>query len=151
MNHYAPFDPAMEALDEALLARVVERFYATVRRDPLLGPIFEDAIADWDAHLVKLTAFWAGVMLGKRGFEGHPMAAHVRHEARISDATFARWLTLWREVTDAECPPAVAAALQAKADRIGESQQMGLFFFREKRAGRDPFSARHAAREAQRP
>ena len=46
-------------LTEADLELLVNRFYAAVRQDPDLGPIFNDAIGDWPHHLGKLTAFWS--------------------------------------------------------------------------------------------
>lgn len=48
---------------EEELTPLVEEFYARVRADPALGPIFNDAIDDWPEHLGKLTAFWSSVML----------------------------------------------------------------------------------------
>lgn len=55
---------------EEELTPLVEEFYARVRADPALGPIFNDAIDDWPEHLGKLTAFWSSVMLtsGRRLF-----------------------------------------------------------------------------------
>jgi hemoglobin len=37
---------------------LVDTFYARVRADGALGPIFNDAIPDWPEHLDKLAAFW---------------------------------------------------------------------------------------------
>ena len=37
---------------------LVDSFYESVRRDPLLGPIFEETIADWGAHLPTMYRFW---------------------------------------------------------------------------------------------
>ena len=45
------------------IARLVPRFYARVRADEVLGPIFNRAIGDWPHHLGKLEAFWSSVML----------------------------------------------------------------------------------------
>ncbi len=48
-------------LDEAQLTALVHNFYAKVRSDPLLGPIFEPRITDWTAHLERMVAFWSSV------------------------------------------------------------------------------------------
>ena len=55
----------MERLDlsENGLAALVEAFYARVRADAQLGPVFDGAIDDWPKHLVKLSAFWSSIML----------------------------------------------------------------------------------------
>ena len=39
-----------------MIRSLVDTFYARVRRDPLLGPVFDRAIEDWGAHLDKLCA-----------------------------------------------------------------------------------------------
>ena len=54
------------------------------------------------------------------------MAAHLKHRARITPRMFERWLTLWREATDAEMPPAVAALMQIKAERIAQNFKFAL-------------------------
>jgi hemoglobin len=118
----------LKDIDEDALSALVDHFYARVRQDAALGPIFNDAVADWPEHLEKLTAFWSSVMLGTGRYKGNPVAAHAQHRERITPALFERWLALWGETTDAFMPPAAAAALQAKAGRIAESLQLALFF-----------------------
>ena len=124
--------PIMEtpvtALDEPALERLVTLFYGRVRRDPLLAPVFEPAIADWDAHAAKLVDFWHSVMLTSGRYKGPMMASHLRHRARIAPAHVARWLELWREATAEALPPAQAEALRRKAERIAESLSLALFF-----------------------
>lgn len=115
-------------IDEAGLGRLVEAFYARVRADAELGPIFNDAVGDWPEHLARLTAFWSSVMLGSGRYKGQPVPAHMRHVHRITPALFDRWLALWAETTDALMEPAAAAALQAKAARVAESLRLALFF-----------------------
>jgi len=120
----------MTHIDEPALQHLVETFYARVRADPLIGPLFNDAVADWPAHLDKLQAFWSSVMLTTGRYKGRPMPAHIRHADRIERAGFERWLTLWRETTDDLFEPASAAALQDRAARIAESLQLGIAFHR---------------------
>lgn len=115
-------------MDEAGLARLVAAFYARVRADAELGPIFNDAIHDWPEHLEKLAAFWSSVMLTSGRYKGQPLPAHMKHKPRITPALFDRWLALWQQTTDELMEPDAAAALQAKAARIAESLQLALFF-----------------------
>jgi hemoglobin len=115
-----------EQITQTGLADLLSRFYARVREDALLGPIFNGAVEDWPAHLESLTEFWSSVMLGSRSFKGNPMAAHLRHAAAITPEMFERWLSLWRQTT-AECfAPDAAAQLQDTATRIGRSLQAAL-------------------------
>lgn len=114
-------------IDEEQLKALVDVFYARVRTDPELGPIFNDAIGDWPEHLEKLTAFWSSVMLTSGRYKGNPMMAHLKHVRRITPALFDRWLALWARTTSDVMSPAAAAALQEKAQRISESLQYAMF------------------------
>jgi hemoglobin len=115
-------------ITEAQLEKLIPHFYTTVRSDPLLGPVFDDAIGDWPEHLEKLVAFWSSVMLTSGRYKGNPMAAHLKHGARITPEMFSRWLALWARASEEIVPPETARALQAKAARIAESLSLGLFF-----------------------
>ena len=116
----------IEGIDEAGLQRLVARFYASVRADERLGPVFERAVDDWPRHLDRLAAFWSSVMLTSGRYKGSPMAAHLRHAAALTPDLFDRWLALWQSATEAEMPPAAAAALHAAAARIARSLQLAL-------------------------
>ncbi len=124
---------------EADLERVIPAFYARVRDDALIGPVFNSAIADWDHHLGKLVAFWSSVMRSTGRYKGSPMAAHARHRDTITPEMFTRWLALWSEVTRERLSPEGAAAMQAKAATIAESLQLGLFFKLEPGAAPQPY------------
>ncbi|WP_044562236.1 group III truncated hemoglobin [Azospirillum sp. B4] len=120
-------------MDEPLIATLVSRFYARVRRDPDLGPVFNRAISDWDHHLETLAAFWSALLLAPERltaprYKGNPMAAHLKHLERMTPALFDRWLALWAEATADVLPPPAAADALAKAARIATSLQLGLFY-----------------------
>ena len=116
------------------IARLIQEFYARVRRDPLLGPIFDGAIENWPHHLAKLQAFWSSVMLTSGRYKGQPMVAHVRHEQQMSKEAFARWLTIWAETSRELLSKEAAAAFQDRAARIAESLQLGIQFYRDRKA-----------------
>ncbi|WP_293881986.1 group III truncated hemoglobin [Sphingomonas sp.] len=115
-------------ITEGALERLVSLFYARVREDASLGPVFNDAIENWPEHLEKLVAFWSSVMLTTGRYKGNPVLAHLKHKARITPELFQRWLTLWNRTTAEVMAPDAAAALQVKAARIAESLQLALFF-----------------------
>lgn len=110
--------------DEAAIARLVDCFYDKVRRDPLLGPVFNPAVHDWPEHKRLLTSFWASVMLRAGTYRGNPMAAHRPHA--IQSTHFARWLALWKETATELLDPASAARIIEHAERIGRGLQLGL-------------------------
>lgn len=115
-------------MTEQQLAVLVDRFYAKVRDDVVIGPVFNDAIADWPEHLEKLTAFWSSVMLTSGRYKGNPMMAHLKHVKAITPPMFERWLGLWRETACEILDEHGAAGVIAKAERIAESLQLGMFF-----------------------
>ncbi len=115
-------------LNETQLEALIPRFYARVREDMLIGPVFEGAISDWEEHLHKLVTFWSSVMLTSGRYKGNPVAAHAKHAELIKPAMFDRWLALWSEVTEEVLPAAVATSLQLKAARIAESLKLALYF-----------------------
>lgn len=123
-------------MGEAELQRLVRTFYARVREDEALGPLFNKAVADWPEHLDKLHAFWSSVVLTTGRYKGSPMGAHLKHAAAIEPAMFDRWLELWRDTAAEVLEPADAAAVVAKAERIAESLKLALFFRIEDRPGR---------------
>jgi len=114
------------------IGRLVPQFYAKVRADAVLGPIFNGAIDDWPHHLGKLEDFWSSVMLTSGRYKGQPMVAHLQHAEHMTPANFARWLALWAAVTEETLGPEAAAAFQEKAGRIAESLQLGAQFHRER-------------------
>jgi hemoglobin len=122
-------------LTEQQLTRLVERFYAKVRQDDLLGPVFNGAIVDWPEHLEKLSDFWSSVMLTTGRYKGRPMAAHVKHKRAIKPEMFERWLGLWRETAAQVLDDENTIAITAKAERIAESLQLGMFFEPKSRGG----------------
>jgi hemoglobin len=118
---------AASPVTEAMIHTVVQAFYEKVRLDPLLGPIFNRAIAEdaWPAHLAKLCDFWSSVTLMTGRFKGTPMQAHLR-VGGIGPTHFARWLELFQQTVDETCPADAAAIFVEKSQMIGRSLQMGL-------------------------
>jgi hemoglobin len=110
---------------EDMIRDLVRAFYAKVRRDPAIGPIFNARIADWDAHLAKLCDFWSSVTLMTGRFKGAPMRTHAELPD-LTPAHFDRWLGPWRETVGEICPPDAAHLFIAKAGMIASSLQVGL-------------------------
>jgi hemoglobin len=43
-------------IDEKMIETLIRGFYARVRQDPLLAPIFESRISEWEPHLENMFA-----------------------------------------------------------------------------------------------
>jgi hemoglobin len=118
----------MHALTDAAIRRLVDRFYAKVRLDPDLGPIFDRALdGRWEPHLAIMTDFWSSVMLTSGRYKGNPMVTHAKVEG-IAAELFPRWLELFSETAAEEFEPDIAGLFDVKAARIADSLKRGLFY-----------------------
>nr|WP_245710961.1 group III truncated hemoglobin [Citreimonas salinaria] len=113
---------ARTGLDETVLTELVHGFYARVRSDPDLGPIFSDRITNWEPHLEKMVAFWSSVALMTGRYHGAPVPKHAG--LPVTWAHFERWLELFRETADEVCTPEGAAHVVERAERIARSLYM---------------------------
>jgi hemoglobin len=111
-------------IDDAMIESLVRRFYERVREDPLLGPVFEARIADWEPHLRQMFAFWSSVALLTGRYHGQPMVKHM--PLPIDARHFDRWLELFEETARELCPPAAADHFVERARRIAESLELGV-------------------------
>ena len=111
-------------IDEAMIDALVETFYARVRDDLLIGPIFADRITDWGPHLGQMKLFWSSVALSTGVYQGRPMPKHL--PLPIDATHFDRWLALFEEATIEVCSPVAAAHFMERARRIAESLELGV-------------------------
>ncbi len=111
------------AIDEAMIDRLVRGFYARVREDDVLGPIFAAKIGDWEPHLQRMCAFWSSVALMSGRYHGQPMAKHL--PLPIDARHFDRWLALFEKTARELCPPKAADHFVMLAGRIAESSGTG--------------------------
>ena len=84
---------ALSHIDEPIIARVVHEFYHRVRRDPILGEIFNARITDWESHLHRMCEFWSSIALGSGRYHGRPLSKHLT--LPVSAPHFDRWLEIF--------------------------------------------------------
>jgi hemoglobin len=113
-------------IDEAMIQRVVHGFYGRARHDPLIGPVFERQVEDWDAHLARMCDFWSSVTLMTGRYHGQPMAKHL--PLPVDTPHFDRWLEIFAATARDLCPPAAAALFIDRAYRIADSLELGISF-----------------------
>lgn len=120
-----------DLLDEAMIHEVVHGFYAEIRKDALLGPIFAEAIkpADWPRHLAKMCDFWSATLLRTDRYAGRPLPPHLAIDG-LGEAHFRRWLALFRATVERRCPPDIAALFMDRALRIAHSFRLAIAFSR---------------------
>jgi hemoglobin len=112
-----------ELCTEAEIHTLVHTFYASIRHDRVLGPIFDAHVRNWDVHLAKMVDFWSSVLLGTARYRGTPMPAHCALP-QLRPELFQRWLALFRDTTQA----VGNAPMQAQADELAQRIARSLWY-----------------------
>ena len=115
--------PDPQLCSEEEIAELVRRFYARVRGDAQLGPIFNARVHDWDAHQAKLCDFWSSALRGTRRFRGTPMPVHAALPGLTAEL-FGHWLQLF----DATLATLPNAALRARAGELAHRIADSLWY-----------------------
>jgi hemoglobin len=124
----SPLDgAALASVNDESIRNLVHRFYARVRDDDLIGPIFGREIAPerWPIHLDKMCAFWSSLLLKTRRYDGRPLPPHLRL-AELSDEHFRRWLKLFGETARRVFNAEDAEAAMALAGNIAQSFRLSI-------------------------
>lgn len=110
----------------------VDDFYAKVKNDPLIGPVFLETIpGDWQPHLDKMYAFWNAALFGVAGFRGNPFAKHA--PLKIGQEHFNRWLELFYETIDKHFEGFIAEDAKHRAELMAN-----MFLYRLQQMNGDP-------------
>ena len=113
-------------IDADYISRFVESFYARIREDALLGPIFAAKIADWPLHLGRMKAFWRSILHNSGEYSGNPMAKHMVL-VDLEERHFAHWLTLFYDtLRELEGDPAATGEVGGRARMIADSLLTGI-------------------------
>lgn len=105
-------------ITEAGIHELVHTFYARVREDDLLAPVFEARLSErWTEHLERMVDFWSSVLLASGRFRGNPRARHHAID-EMRPEHFDRWLELFEEVLSEVFPEHVAQDVLWRARRM---------------------------------
>lgn len=116
--------PSSDLCTEDEITSLVHGFYARVRTDEALGPIFAAHVQDWDTHLAKMVDFWSSTLRGTARFRGTPMPRHVALPGLTAEL-FRRWLALFDQTTAALANVPMRERANDLARRIAESLWYG--------------------------
>ena len=122
--------PGPNLCTETEVATLVHTFYAHVRQDEVLGPIFDSHVDNWDQHLAKLVDFWSALLRRTGRFAGAPMPKHAALPGLTAEL-FQRWLTLFQENAADQSNQAMAQHACTMAMRIAQSLWMGYQISRD--------------------
>jgi len=116
---------------------LVTTFYNEVRKDALLGPIFNHHLKaeQWPPHLEKLTDFWVTALLGDVCFKGNPTKAHLKVDKHLkhtmSQEHFGQWLQIWFQTIDSLYVGDVAQRAKDASRRMATGQYLNVWKSRE--------------------
>ena len=112
------------SIDKASIQKLVTTFYGRAREDELIGPIFDRAVHDWDHHIAQITEFWAAIILKTGGYDGRPMAPHLK--LNLKNEHFDRWIDLFEQTAHEIFPDEAAIVFIDRAHRIANSFEMAI-------------------------
>jgi hemoglobin len=121
--------PTAMPINEAEIDTLVDTFYARVRDDATIGPIFNAQVKDWPEHLALLKSFWASVLLGAGTFRGNPLEKHMM--LPLEPQHFQVWLRLFRETALDVLRPEGTEMVVRRSERIAETFQAAIARSRE--------------------
>lgn len=111
--------------------QLVATFYAKIRKDEVLGPIFNERITHWDAHLEHLTNFWVSSLFFANTYQGNPLTKHIEVdqsvENSINEHHFGIWLNHWIQTLDALFEGDKAAIAKNRARKMGTFIYLKIF------------------------
>jgi hemoglobin len=119
----------MHAMDEreSAVDRMVRLFYERGLADPVLGPIFRQAIHDWEGHIAIVRDFWMGLIHGTGRYQGNAFAPHAK--LRFEPDAFEHWIVTFESAANDALVPDDAAKAIRLARHMAESFKVGLFPF----------------------
>lgn len=110
---------------------LVTSFYAKIRKDDVLGPIFNGRITHWDAHLEHLTDFWESSLFFVNKYKGNPLEKHAEVDASINHTInehhFGIWLNYWMQTLDELFEGEKVAIAKNRARKMGTFIYIKLF------------------------
>jgi len=108
---------------------LVDRFYSKVRKDELLGPIFESKIQNkWSEHLQKMYTFWQTLLFEEHTYFGRPFPPHA--ELEIEKKHFDRWISIFFQTVKELFEGEKADEIKWRADRMAKMFSSKIEYFR---------------------
>ena len=112
---------------------LVSKFYEEIRKDKLLGPVFNSHIPDsqWPKHLKKLTDFWETTLLGVVSFKGNPSRAHMNVDKglnyKMNQIHFEKWLQIWFTTIDSLYEGQLAQRAKDASRKMATGQYLNVW------------------------
>jgi hemoglobin len=113
------------------IENLLRQFYEKVKRDEVIGYIFNDvAKIDWDHHIPLIVDFWETILLGHPVYSKNAMEVHyqLNRKEPLKQEHFNRWLGLFTETVDELYKGKIAELAKTRAHSIAGLMQykMGI-------------------------
>lgn len=113
------------------IKKLVNAFYEKVRRNDLIGPIFEERIHDrWPQHLEKMYTFWQTVLLDEHTYFGSPFPPHAN--LPVSHQHFEKWLEIFTETVDELFTGEIANEAKWRAAKMAEMFESKIGYYKKR-------------------
>lgn len=115
------------------IKQLVDTFYDKVRKDGLIGPVFNERIQDrWPEHLEKMYRFWQTVLLDEHTYFGSPFPPHA--SLPVDWKHFERWLQLFDATVDELFTGGKADEAKWRANKMAEMFNYKIEYYRNNNA-----------------
>ena len=104
--------------------QMVDSFYKNARQDPLLGPIFEQAISDWQEHLPTMYQFWERLLFGFSDYNGNPFQKHL--SLSLNKEHFTIWIEIFTKTIDENFSGLKAEEAKSLSRKVADSFQLRM-------------------------
>ncbi|HEY9008685.1 group III truncated hemoglobin [Ohtaekwangia sp.] len=103
-----------QILERGDIALLIDAFYAKVKQDDLLAPLFSHV--DWPHHLPVIYDFWSSILLGDQSYKRNPFEKH--RDLPVTPAHFNRWLLHFERTVDEHFEGEKAEEAKQRANSI---------------------------------
>jgi hemoglobin len=108
---------------------MVDTFYSNIRKDELLGPIFDEKIGDrWSEHLEKMYRFWQTILLEEHTYSGSPFPPHK--QLPVEKQHFNRWMEIFSSTVDSLFTGPLAEEAKLRGQNMAEMFNHKIEYFR---------------------
>jgi len=108
---------------------MVDTFYSNVRKDELIGSIFDEKIGDrWPEHLEKMYRFWQTILLEEHTYSGSPFPPHK--QLPVEKQHFTRWMEIFTETVNTLFEGPLAEEAKFRGQSMAEIFNHKIEYFR---------------------
>lgn len=112
------------------IQHLVDTFYDRIRKDNMLGPIFDGIIQQrWPEHLEKMYRFWQTVLLEEHTYYGSPFPPHAKMP--ISKPHFDQWVALFGQTVDELFQGEKAEKAKWQGERMATMFQFKISYYQD--------------------